>query len=172
MAVNLTDLNLVAKMRKAGIVNPIYTLQAARAAKLDLSIACAILSQESGGGHNVWGHDPTIFIGGGSYGSVVTPGAYKAYLKERGPTGRGGMQGVGPCQLTYYSYQDKADHLGGCWLPRWNMQVGFQLVHDLIQKDGLHAGIAGYNGSGPAAESYADTVISRIGTWDKILGKK
>lgn len=169
---NLTDLNLVAKMRKAGIVNPIYTLQAAKAAKLDLAIACAILSQESGGGKNEWGHDPTIFVGGGRFGEIVTKEAYLAYKAQRGPTGRGGMQGVGPCQLTYYSYQDKADALGGCWLPRWNMQVGFQLVHDLIQKDGLHAGLAGYNGSGSAAERYADTVMGRIEQWKQILGRK
>lgn len=172
MAVNLTDLNYISRMRKAGIVNPIYTLQAARAAKLTLPLACAILTQESGGGHNVWGHDPTIFSGGGGYGATVTKQAYLEYKKLRGPTGRGGMQGVGPCQLTYYSFQDKADALGGCWLPRWNMQVGFQLVHDLIERNGLHAGIAAYNGSGPAALRYAESVIAKEAQWSAILGKK
>lgn len=154
-----------------GIVNPSATIVAAQAAKLPLPYACALLEKESAGGLNLWGHDPTIFVGGydaahsHAYGSVVTQEAYRAYLRQRGPQGRGGMQGVGPCQLTWYSYQDQADTLGGCWLPVFNMTVGFRLLEANIARDGEQAGAAAYNGSGPAAEAYGDDFVAKAAVW-------
>lgn len=146
------------RLKKYGIVNPLYTIRAAKQASLPLALACAFLEQESGGGHNEWGHDPTIFIGGGKFGPQVTKRAYLVYKQQRGPTGRGGMQGVGPMQLTYYSYQDEADKLGGCWNPYHNMQVGFKTAADHIRRYGIAEGIAAYNGRGPAAEAYSRNV--------------
>ena len=43
------------------------------------------------------------------------------------------MQGVGPCQLTYWVLQDAADRLGGCWDWRCNVRVGFTLLVENIQ---------------------------------------
>ena len=165
------DIVLVARMREAGIRNPIWTLQAARKTGLPVPLACALLDQETGGGRNVWGHDPTIYIGGPTGDNrTVTQADYLAYKKKRGVNGQGGMQGVGPCQLTYYSYQDKADTLGGCWTPLANLTVGFELAATLIRRNGIHPGVAAYNGSGPAAEHYADSVLARETVWAKRLG--
>ena len=71
------------------------------------------------------------------------------------------MQGVGPCQLTYWTLQDAADALGGCWKPLANMRVGFSHLAEAVRRSGLRAGVAAYNGSGPAAEAYAQAVIER-----------
>lgn len=156
-----SELLLGRKLKRAGIVNPLWTIRASKKAGLPLDLACAFLEQESGGGHNVFGHDPTIYSGAGA----VTEARYRAYKARRGPTGRGGMQGVGPMQLTWYSYQDDADRLGGCWKPYPNMLVGFRYAAANIKRYGLHAGIAAYNGSGPAAQSYADSVLRLRSVW-------
>src|SRR5919206_5294985 len=93
---------LIERLRAGGIVHPRITVAEAQRAGLRLPIACAMLEKESSGGHNVFGHDPTIFVGAGQ----VTREKYRAYKKQRGPEGKGGMQGVGPMQLTWYSIQD------------------------------------------------------------------
>lgn len=163
---HVSDPLLVVRMRKNGIVNPLWTLLEARKARLPIPAACAFLEQESSKGQNVFGHDPTIFVGAGP----VTEEKYQAYKKQRGPEGKGGMQGVGPMQLTWYSFQDEADKLGGCWKPRHNMAVGFQHAAALIRSQGLRLGIKAYNGTGPAADKYADHVLSLIRSWEKLLG--
>lgn len=152
----------IAAMRRAGIVNPVWTYLEARRAGLPLRLACALLDQESGGGHNVFGHDPSIYAGAGA----VTEAKYRAYKAARGQTR---MQGVGPCQLTWWSTQDKADYYGGCWKPRFNMRVGFELLAGNIRRYGLRDGIRAYNGSGPAAEHYATSVLNRAALWDRRL---
>lgn len=166
-----SELVLGRKLKRAGIVNPLWTIRAAKAAGISVALACAFLEQESGGGNNVWGHDPTIFVGGYdsrhhyNWGPKVTKAAYLTYRAQRGSHGQGGMQGVGPMQLTWYSYQDKADALGGCWTPLANMTVGFQYAASNIRKYGKFAGIRAYNGSGPAAERYAHSVLNFEKTW-------
>jgi hypothetical protein len=148
---------LVARLKHAGILIPVRMVMAAQDAGLNVALAAAILIQESGGGQNIFGHDPTIYAGAGE----VTETKYHDYLARRGPTGAGGMQGVGPCQLTFWSIQDAADRLGGCWKPLCNMREGFQLLAENIRRGGLEAGVAAYNGEGPAADGYAATVLAR-----------
>jgi hypothetical protein len=131
----------------------------------------ALLGQESNGGHNVWGHDDTIFIGGYDaknhkhWGSEVTKAAYIEYKRQRGHSL---MQGVGPMQLTWWGYQDEADRLGGCWIPRYNIKVGFRVLANLIKLHGERKGLAVYNG-GLANPNYhyADQVLLRKRNWHK-----
>lgn len=153
----------VGRARKAGILLPIRAYVASQRVEIPYYVACSFLEQESGGGQNVFGHDPTIFVGAGE----VTRKKYLEYKKQRGHTR---MQGVGPMQLTYWSYQDEADSLGGCWRPFWNMIVGFRIVrghHDLT--DSWREAARLYNGSGPAAEEYADQMTGRYDKWRKVL---
>ena len=166
------DAALVEQLAGLGILMPADCLAAAREAKLPLHLAASLLVQESGGGRNVYGHDPTIFAGGPGHGqpNEVTEANYKEYLRLRGAKGGGGMQGVGPCQLTWWSYQDEADSLGGCWDPVVNMKVGFKHLADNIRRYGLHPGVKAYNGSGAAAEAYATTVIARAEGFKLKLG--
>lgn len=156
----------VVRMRRHGIVYPIYTHNAAKRQGLDLALACAIVMRETSGGKNVFGHDPTICIGWGT----VTKKKYHSYLNMRNRTGK--LQGVGSCQLTSRSLQDEADKLGGCWKPYWNMIVGFHYLAGLVHKYGLHDGVMHYNGSGPAAEVYANSIMRSRHSWKLILSGK
>ncbi len=162
----MTAAHLIGAMRAHGILNADIAYAEARRAGLPLNLACALLDQESGGGRNVFGSDPTIFIGAGQ----VTRLKYLAYKARRRASGNRLMQGVGPCQLTWFSTQDEADTAGGCWIPRFNMRVGFRHLAWNIRRYGLYAGVRAYNGSGPAAEHYARTVLDRAHTWATRLG--
>jgi hypothetical protein len=156
---------LVAAKRN-GIVNPLVARQEARRVGLDFALACAVLEQESAGGHNIFGHDPTIWAGGGE----VTESKYLAYKHQRQASGNRLMQGVGPMQLTWWSTQDRADAYGGCWNVRFNMRVGFETLASNVHRYGLWSGVRAYNGSGPAADNYANTVMARYKKWQGILG--
>ena len=150
-------------MRRIGMKMPVRSLLACRKAGLPVALGCSVLTQETGGGVNEYGHDPTIFVGAGT----VTQTNYHAYLALRNRTKK--AQGVGPVQLTYPGYQDAADRAGGCWRPLINMQIGFGVLADHIRRDGLTAGVAAYNGSGPAATAYANAVIGRAAEYAKAL---
>lgn len=147
-------------LRAHGNVIPEITVAAAHIAGLELAVLAAVLEQESGGGNNEFGHDPVRkpqIVGG-----PVTHARYARYKLLRRLCG---AQGVGPMQLTYPGYQDQADKIGGCWDPACNVRVGAGIVADHIRRAGLHMGLASYNGSGPAAEHYADTVVARVEVW-------
>lgn len=150
-----------------GIVRPAEVIEIAAQTGLSIDLAAALLEQESGGGHNVWGHDGVNT--GGIYvkGSAVTKEAYLAYKARRSELG---SQGVGPTQLTWAGYQDQADNLGGAWDWRNNVRVGFSALVALIKVHGQADGIRRYNGSGPAAERYRDQVLARAKKWRDRLG--
>ena len=150
------------------MVYPINTLMAARKCGMPLALGCSILMQETSGGVNEFGHDPTIFVGAG----LVTEDLYLQYRAQRNKTGM--QQGVGPCQLTDSSLQNEADNLGGCWKPVVNMYVGFKYLLDMIRQNGgvprgTRAGVTQYNGSGPEAVAYAQEVEARTVYYAKYL---
>lgn len=155
MVLGTSDLLLYARLRKLGIRVPIRMVQVCRSTGLSIPLGASILTQESGGGQNIFGHDPTIYTGAGT----VTKSKYLEYRAERDRTGK--AQGVGVTQLTYPGYQDEADRIGGCWVITNQLIVGFKTLAGNIRQDGLHNGVARYNGSGPAADEYARTVIAR-----------
>lgn len=151
------DIQLAAKASRWGSRYSLRIVWEARRAGIPVSLGFALIEQESGF-RNVFGHDPTIFVGAG----VVTKQKYLAYRKQRGRTR---MQGVGPAQLTWWAYQDAADKLGGCWIPKHNIRVAFELLASHIRRLGTEAGIAAYNGSGPAARRYAKEVRAKQLRW-------
>jgi len=65
---------LIERLHAGGIVHPKVTIAEAQHAGLRLAVACAMLEKETAGGHNVFGHDPTIFVGAGK----VTKAKYLA----------------------------------------------------------------------------------------------
>lgn len=168
------DLALVPKLRAQGIRMPVRCLMAVRSTGLPLAVAASMLIQESGGGVNEWGHDrdsagrliPPAVEGR----LLVTKANVTRYLAHRGVHGEFGMQGCGVTQLTYYTLQDEATRRGGLWKPLVQMQVGFGDLAALIRRDGLRMGVAGYNGEGPAADAYAQTVIERADRIARALG--
>lgn len=158
---NVADLHMIVRAKRHGARYPNILIAEARRAHVPISLAFAVCEQETGF-RNVFGHDPTIYVGAGT----VTKRKYLAYKRARGTTR---MQGVGPMQLTWWSTQDAADREGGCWDPRYSIRVGLRLLAQNIQAHGEHAGIAAYNGTGPAAQRYADQVLARAGHWHHVL---
>ena len=151
--------------RRAGCTMAETARRATRAADIPLYVGCAFLVQETGGGRNVFGHDPTVFAGAGK----VTRSKYLAYKHVRRRTGE--MQGVGPMQLTWWSYQDRADQLGGAWKPYPNMLVGFRHLAALHHATGSwRAAAHDYNGGGAAAASYAAQMSHHLDRMRSALG--
>lgn len=154
-----------------GMKNSLRTLTEARALDPNMrpSLALALLEQETGDGSNIWGHDRapnggTTHLGG----EVVTEDDYKAYKRRRdnGGKGRGGMQGVGPLQITWWEFQDRADEAGGAWIPRHSIRVGIRLAGALIAEHGERKGLAIYNGgSAKPNYTYAAQVLDKAERW-------
>lgn len=144
------------------IVRPAEVIELAAPAGLELAAAAVLLEKESAGGHNVWGHDGSDTGGLYRKGSPVTREAYERWKPHRGALG---SQGVGPCQLTWPPFQDRADSRGGCWDWRINVLVGFEILADLIGRYGARSGFRRYNGSGPAADRYAADAMLRFDRW-------
>jgi hypothetical protein len=145
-----THAKLVHAVHVQGIANAEDVVAAAHSRGVPLSVACAMLDQESHGA-NVFGHDPVRR--GQVVGGRVTRARYARYkfLRRRGY----GNQGVGPCQLTSPGLQDAADRLGGCWKPLHNMEVGFSFLVSLKHEFGSwQLAFQHYNGAGPAAVAY------------------
>lgn len=139
-------------------------IREAKRSGLPVALLCALVEKESGFS-NVFGHDPTIFAGAGT----VTKQKYLDYKKRRGPQGKGGMQGVGPCQLTWWTLQDRADRLGGCWMPGPNIRVGAAHLKSLVEAHGLADGLRRYNGDGAMAQAYSRDMLRRKAVWDARL---
>lgn len=135
----------------------------------------AMLEMESGG-RNVFGGDPwnsEEYPKGPAlpdkwHDTDVNWIKYESYKHKR----EQGLQpnGVGPTQLTSVFLQVAADKKGGCDNPLPNMEVGFAYLHGLILRAGdPWAGARDYNGSGPAAESYANNFMLRAEAWERRL---
>jgi len=163
--------DIVTVARRAGVLIPEIMVQAAAMENIEWSVACSILEGESGGGKNIWGADGGMNVRtNGTYKprTPVTRAAYLAYRTEM-RAGRIIRQGAGPCQCTSAQYQDTADALGGTWDPLANCRSGFRGMGALIRKYGVRGGARRYNGSGDAAEIYADRFLARYQKWQGIL---
>lgn len=147
-----------------GLENSLRALWEARAAGISPSLALAMLEQESGG-RNVFGHDPTIYVGAGT----VTKAKYLGYRRARRMSGNRLMQGVGPLQLTSWEFQDGADALGGCWVVKYNLRYGYRRLASLIAAHGIWLGVERYNGSGSNARIYRQRVYSKWRVWHERL---
>lgn len=170
-------MSVVESLAAWGILRPAAVVALADATGLPLAAAAALLEQESAGGHNVWGSDdvPT----GGAYlkGGPVDEPSYRAYRAALA-AGRAGQQGVGPCQLTSVTFQDRADAVGGSWEPVPNMRAGFALLAGYALQWGLPDAFRAYNG-GPGnrlpggnanADRYASGAMESYQRWATRLG--
>jgi len=74
---------------------------------------------------------------------------------------------------TWWEFQDEADAAGGCWRPYVNMLVAFRHLATLRRSMGTWKDAARrYNGSGPAADRYADQMEQRFNHWVRVVGSK
>jgi hypothetical protein len=157
-------------LTKHGTKRAAEVVELAAAAGLELAAAATLLEKESNGGDNVFGHDDVKTGGNYVKGGKVTK---EAYLKYKAHRHEFGAQGVGPTQLTFPDFQDRADARGGTFDFRVNCAVGFEILADLIKANGAHHGFRIYNG-GPQpsdhSESYAKDAVKKLAVWRSRLG--
>jgi hypothetical protein len=146
-----------------GIQRAPEVVELAAVAGLELAAAATLLEKESGGGLNVFGHDNVETGGFYVKGGEVTEEAYEKYKAHRAQLG---AQGVGPTQLTWPAFQDRADALGGCFQWDVNASVGFGILAGYIRSKGVHDGFLAYNG----AEAYATDAVEKLAVWRSRLG--
>lgn len=145
-----------------GIANAADCVKAQRGTRgVDLSDCVALLENESGG-RNIFGSEGTA-CPSDWYEKEVTQTRYTFYKIRRnlGYT----VNGVGPTQLTDAGLQKLAEDAGGCWKPLHNMEIGFDYFGGLVITHGLWGGAMRYNGSGAAAENYANRLVDRAMVW-------
>lgn len=156
------ELSKIAKQHGARNYSLRIMIDADRTEHVSKSLGCALIEQESGF-RNVFGHDQgQPFAGAGT----VTEAKYKAYRRT------GGQQGVGPAQLTSHGYQNQADRLGGCWVPRHNIRVAFMTLDTLIGRYGVRRGLASYNAGERGWRNgldYAEEVLTKQQRWHRRL---
>jgi hypothetical protein len=162
------DILLAQKAKARGMQNSLRIILEARRSKVPISLAFAFIEQESGPmGLNVFGRDDSIFRGAG----IVTEQMYKKYKRERDRTGK--EQGVGPAQLTAKDLQDRADELGGCWIPKHTIRAGMERIGWLLGRfSDQERAIASYNAGVSGWRNglrYAGEVSAKQGRWHKWL---
>src|SRR5258708_1937131 len=138
-----------------GIQRAAEVVELAAVAGLELAAAATMLEKESTGGHNIFGHDNVETGGFYVKGAEVTEEAYLRYKAHRAQFG---AQGVGPTQLTFPAFQDRADARGGCFMWRVNIAVGFDILAGYIKAPGVHNGFLPYNGT----EDYAIASVKKL----------
>ena len=149
-----------------GIQNVKAVVAAQQKTGIPMSYALAMLENETGGGRNEFGGEGTA-CPAKWYEQEVTRFRYTVYKVKRN---RGGTpNGVGPTQITDPALQIEAEHLGGCWKPQYNCEVGFRFLDNLIRDYGTSVGFERYNGSGPAAEAYANRASVKASVWHQRL---
>lgn len=157
---------LIELLRADAIKMPELALAESVRTDTRLACACVLLMKESSGGMNVYGHDP-VRCDGTPRGGPVTEANYLAYRATRSTCG---AQGVGPVQLTWPGFQDRADAQGGCWRPEVNIRVGLDIFAGYMRAGGMRTAYRKYNGSGAAAERYADDAMSRTPGFQQLIG--
>ena len=116
--------------RRAGCTMADTARRATRDAGIPYYVGCAFLLQETGGGRNVFGSDPTVFAGAGE----VTRSKYLAYKEVRETHRRGAGHRADGADLA--GVPDRADRLGGAGKRYANMLVGFRHLAALHRASG------------------------------------
>ena len=156
------DQELAHRGKRRGANYSLRIVLEARRADIPISLGFALIEQESGF-RNVFGHDNSIFKGAGK----VTKAKYLDYKAARGTPGKR-MQGVGPAQLTWWTFQDRADRLGGAWIAKNNIRVAFEHLGDLLKQHSARDALAIYNAGNARSrqgQDYATAVLRRRDRW-------
>ena len=164
-----SDKRLNGMIKGAGAsFGPVIVAEAKREG-LALALALALVDQESGF-KNIFGCD----LGP----QETAPWCHQDVTKERVGAlikhvkAGGTSNGVGLTQLTSIGFIQQAQAAGGAHKPQAQCRVGFQLLHDLIERHGERAGIGAYNGGeGNPNLDYADSVLELKAKWQSRIGR-
>lgn len=157
------DLIVARRAKRAGATNSLRIVYEAHRAQVRVSDAFELVDAESGF-RNIFGadeHAPFAHL-------KVTADRVAALI--RSVIAGGVSNGVGLTQLTYLPYILAAQQLGGAHVPRNQLRVGIGLLGSLQRAHGgRRAGFRAYNGSGPAAEAYAEARLAGALKWHNRL---
>jgi len=152
------------RLARHGVERPLLVLSEAKRANLKPEYALAMLENETGiPQRNVFGCDAGPRSTVPYCGQEVTRERVQLLLAS------GYSNGVGWTQLTYRPLVFEADAIGGAHLPKYQMRIGFRTLANHMLVYGVWGGFRAYNGSGPAAEAYANQAIDRAKRWKRIL---
>jgi hypothetical protein len=136
-------------------------------AGIGLPLACALVEQESGG-RNVFGCDE-----GAPYCHKPVTRDRVEHIVDGGRFGHG-MQGIGLTQITWKDFVLEAQKLGGAHLPANQLQVGFELMADYLERYPFRQALGAYN-AGPENRGlgihngYAPDVAEKREAWARRL---
>jgi hypothetical protein len=162
----LRDLQLARKAKAHGAHYSLRIVYEARRAGLPISLAFALVEHESGF-QNQFGHDRGAWRP--ADGKVTK--STVAELLRRVRLG-GVSNGVGLTQLTYPPFIHRANQLGGAWLPKYQLRVGFEQLASLVKHYGVARGLAAYNAGdpdNPTGRRYALAVLEKQRRWHQRL---
>lgn len=150
------DWKYVWRARRAGAHHAIRIIEEARAERLPLSWAFALVQQESDF-RNVFGHDAGSIM----HGQPVTRDRVIRLMRH---IDRGGVpNGVGLTQLTWPPYLERAQAAGGAHRPRVQLRVGFAIFR-AVAGPGFDQAWR-YNG----ARRYQAQIEAKQRRWHQIL---
>jgi hypothetical protein len=177
---------LTRRLAKHGLKTPwLVLVEADRAsdrAGVDTStfraLALAILDREGGGAFK-----PTPYRYGCDHGAqsgqppycqdTVTEARSRAFhlAVHRDPWAY--MNGEHLTQTTWYEKLFRVEHEGPTWQPQPHLRVCLGDLAVLVKAGGVWQGAHDYNGTGPAADAYANDVVNaRMPKWRAVLAGK
>jgi hypothetical protein len=145
-------------------------VEEAQSSGLDLALACALVEQESGG-RNIFGCDHGFIGDRPPYcHQQITKDRTKKLMDSRF------MNGVGLTQLTWFTFVEEAEQLGGAHIPRNQCRVGFQLLKKYREKypylEALGAYNAGEENRRSVLTTYAAQLAERHTKWKALVGSR
>jgi soluble lytic murein transglycosylase-like protein len=156
MSPHARDLLLAHRAKRAGANYNLRIILEARRAGLPISLAFAVVEQESGF-KNIFGCDK-----GGPFCHHPVSRTLVQQLLAHVRAG-GTSNGVGLTQLTWIGYLNMAERRGGAHIPKNQLSVGFEALAAHIAAHGTQGGLAAYNAG------YAREVLEKQARWHKIL---
>ena len=154
------DRQLAAWLKREGFLRPLLTVAALRNANIKPQTAAALLSKETANGSNIFGCDHGPCGDGPPYcrQNVTERRAKRLRASDF-------SNGVGPTQLTFEGYVDRARRAGGEWKPYVNMVTGFRIFRELFEAEGnsIWGAAKRYNGRA----EYANDFVGRREAYER-----
>lgn len=167
MSVKARDLLYARRAKKAGARPSLRIIYEARRADVPLSLAFALVHQESEF-KNVIGGD--LGTPEDEQGKPATHARVQEIIRRARNGGK--SNGVGLTQLTWLGYILEAEHLGGAHIEKNQLRVGFHALAQQIRVHGERGGLAAYNAGDPHSRKgqvYARQVEAKQDHWHRVL---
>ncbi len=71
--------------------------------------------------------------------------------------------------MTYYSFQDQADAIGGCDDPRINCRVGFEILAGYLRGGSVRDALSRYNTGKLGDTPYSRKALPMVELWRRII---